>query len=159
VKEHTRGFKETNVNVNKSIMELGLAICDCHEKEQCPIPTWAARDMATLACSKISEKKLSPLSKSLLLSVCVVQIPHLIIGQSCATMAHIKSPVAQEEFLKWMKSFAQEFGAAVIGPGLKDTVVFLSEVSDILGANPFAYNIWISDTFFPLLRSIAIRKI
>lgn len=137
VKEHTRGFQETNVNVSKSIMELCIALCDCHEKEGCPMLTWAARDMATFSCSKISDKKLCPMSRALLISACVVQMPHLIIGQACATMAHIKSPVSHEEFLKWMKMFAVEFGAASIGPGLKDTIVFLSEVRRSVGDNSF----------------------
>lgn len=129
MKEHSRGFKESNVNVTRSIMELCLALCDYHENQSVPIATWAARDMATLACSKIADKKLSPMSKSLLLSVCAVQAPHLIFGQAFVTMAEIKSPVAQEEFLLWMKAFAMEFGAGAIGPGLNDSVVFLLEVS------------------------------
>ena len=143
VKEHTRGFKETNVNVTKSIMELCLALCDCHEREMCPLPTWAARDMATLSCSKISDKKLSPMSKALLTAACVVQLPHLVVGQSCATMAHIKSPLSQEEFLKWMKTFAAEFGAASIGPGLSEVIIFLSEVRRVFGKNNFGFVIGI----------------
>lgn len=85
--------------------------------------------MAALSCSKIADKKLSEMSKSLLLLVCVVQAPHMVLGQAFATMAHIKSPVAHEEFLSWTKSFAVEFGAEAIGPGVSDTVVFLCEVS------------------------------
>lgn len=128
VKEHTRGFKETNINVSKSIMELFLALCDCHEKMSYPLPTWASREMSILACSKISDKKLSPLSKSVLMSACVVQSPHVILGQSFASMSQVKAPVAQEEFLNWMLAFSNEFGAAAIGPGLKETVMFVSEV-------------------------------
>ena len=128
VKEHTRGFKETNINVSKSIMELFLALCDCHEKMSCPMPKWAGSEMALLACSKISDKKLSPLSKSLLMSACVVQSPHVILGQCFASMSQVKAPVAQEEFLHWMLAFTNEFGAAAIGPGLKETVMFVSEV-------------------------------
>ncbi len=142
VKEHTRGFKETNINVAKSIMELFLALCDCHEKMSCPIPIWTGREMAIMSCSKISDKKLSPLSKALLMSACVVQAPHMVLGQSYASMAHLKSPVAQEEFLHWMLAFSNEFGAAAIGPGLKDSVVFLSEVRDsfaIVVANRIRY--------------------
>ena len=128
VKEHTRGFKETNINVSKSIMELFLALCDCHEKMSCPLPTWAGREIAIMACSKISDKKLSPLSKSLLMSACVVQSPHVIMCQSFASMSQVKAPIAQEEFLLWMLAFSKEFGAAAIGPGLKETVLFVSEV-------------------------------
>jgi hypothetical protein len=128
VKEHTRGFNETNVQVSKSIMELFLVICDSHEKEQCPIPTWVARDMTSISCSKIADKKLSPISKSLLLSACVVAAPLVILGQAYESISNIKSPLAQEEFLHWMKSFAETFGAASLGSGLKDAVAFLSKV-------------------------------
>ena len=84
--------------------------------------------MAILAVSKIADKKLSPLSKSLLMSACVVQSPQVIMGQSFASMSQVKAPVAQEEFLNWILSFNNEFGAAAIGSGLKETVMFVSEV-------------------------------
>ena len=128
VKEHTRGFNETNVQVSKSIMELFLVICDCHEKAQCPIPTWVARDMTSLSCSKIADKKLSPISKSLLMSACVVATPLVILGQAYDSISNVKSPLAQEEFLHWMTSFAETFGAASVGSGMRDAVAFLSKV-------------------------------
>jgi hypothetical protein len=128
VKEHTRGFNETNVQVAKSILELLLSICDVHEKKGCPLPTWVAREITNMTCSKMADKKLSPLAKILLLSACVVSVPRVIMGQAYESIANVKSPLAQEEFLFWMKSFAENFGAASLGEGLPDAVAFLSKV-------------------------------
>jgi hypothetical protein len=128
VKEHTRGFKETNVNVTKSILELFLALCDYHEKAGQMFPKWAAEDGSIAATEKIADKKLSALSKNLLLSLCVVQPPHVIQASAINAVGKLKSPVAHEEFLKWFKSFCNEFGAASIGPGINTAVSFLEEV-------------------------------
>jgi hypothetical protein len=128
VKEHSRGFKETNVNVMKSIMELFLALCDYHENAGCPFPKWAALNGATSASEKIADKKLSPLAKSLLMSLCVVQAPYVILSQAFSAVGKVKAPLAHEEFVKWFKSFLNEFGAASVGPGINDSVAFLQEV-------------------------------
>lgn len=130
VKQHTRGFNETNVQVSKSIMELFIAICDCHEEQGYPVPTWVALEATNLGCSKIADKKLSPMSKSLLLSTCVVAGPRVVTQQAYETMVAIKSPIAHEEFLKWMKTFAEEFGSGSLGAGLKNAVAFLCKVGE-----------------------------
>ena len=130
VKEHTRGFKETNVNVTKGILELFLALCDYHEQARLMFPKWAGSDGARAAVEKIADKKLAPLSKNLLLSLCVVQAPDGILESSFTAAGNLKSPVAHEEFLKWFKSFCNEFGAASIGPGIYTAVGFLIEVCD-----------------------------
>jgi hypothetical protein len=132
VKEHTRGFKETNVNVNKSIMELFLSLCDYHEKAQYPFPKWATEDGTTFSTDKLADKKLSPMAKSLLISLCVVQAPHAIHEAAFSAVRNVRAPAAHEEFLKWFKTFVNEFGAASIGPGINDTVAFLQEVWDCL---------------------------
>lgn len=131
VKEHTRGFKETNFNVTKSIMELFLSLCDYHEKATCPFPKWAAADGATLCADKIADKKLSALSKALLTALCVVEAPHHILTRSFGAVGKIRAPAAHEEFLNWLKSFLNDFGAASIGQGLTETVTFLVEVRQV----------------------------
>ena len=78
VKEHTRGFRESNFNVTKAIVELFLALCDYHEKAGVPFLDWAAADAATLATEKIADRKLSSFSKDLLSSLCTVRMPHEI---------------------------------------------------------------------------------
>ena len=128
VKEHTRGFRETNFNVTKSIMELFLALCDYHEKATCPFPKWAAADGATLCADKIADKKLSALSKALLTALCVVEAPHHVLDKGYGAVKKIRAPAAHEEFLNWFKSFLNDFGASSVGQGLAETVTFLAEV-------------------------------
>lgn len=129
VKEHTRDFKETNMNVARSIMELFLAICDYHENAECPLPKWAIVDGTSLALEKISDRKLSALSKSLLMSFCVVHPTHVVLVSAYEIAGKLKSPSAHEEFLVWMKTFCREFGSASIGQGMSNTISFLKDES------------------------------
>jgi len=85
-----------------------------------------------MSCSKIADKKLSPIAKSLLTSSCVVAAPHVVLGQAYESIAKIKSPVALEEFLNWMKSFAEMFGAPSLGSGIRDAAEFLCKVRGLL---------------------------
>ena len=125
VKEHTRGFKESNMNVSRSILELFLALSDYHEKAECPLPSWACTDGTSIAVEKISDRKLSSISKSLLMSLCVVHPPHKILLSAFSYAEKLRAPSAHEEFLVWMKSFCNEFGASAIGPSLNDVISFL----------------------------------
>lgn len=128
VKEHTRGFKETNINVVRSIIELFLAWCDCHQKAVSPFPRWAMGDGVELAINKIADKKLSAISKSLLSSFCIVQAPPSVLEAVQTGVEKVRSPLAHEETLKWFNTFCLEFGAACIGTGLHGTISWLLEV-------------------------------
>lgn len=127
VKEHTRGFKETNFNVAKAIMELFSAVCNYNEKANQIFLPWAANDATALATEKIADKKLSAFAHSLLMELCVVVEPHVIHSTAYSVMGKIRAPVAHEEIIKWMKEFFNEFGASSIGPGINETVSFLLE--------------------------------
>jgi hypothetical protein len=116
------------VNVVKSILELFLSLCDYHEKAERPFPSWGCSEAVTLSAEKMADKKLSPLSKAVLTAFCVVQAPHVVLSTAVDVIKNVKAPVAHEEFLKWFKAFCNEFGAASIGPGIKDTVTWLLEV-------------------------------
>jgi hypothetical protein len=131
VKEHTRGFKETNINVAKSLLELFLALCDYHEKARTPFPQWAAIDGVALSVGKIADKKLSALSKALLSALCTVQAPRSILASVAIEIHKIKAPVAHEEVLRWFNTFCMEFGVASIGPGVHDTIIWLVEVRNL----------------------------
>jgi hypothetical protein len=128
VKEHTRGFRETNFNVTRAILEFFLALCNFHEKARQPFLEWAAFDGATLAAEKIGDKKLSALAKALLTELCVVHKPSSVQSTCYATMGKIKAPLAHEEFIKWINQFCNEFGAAAMGSGINESVSFLLEV-------------------------------
>lgn len=131
VRDHTKSFKEGNFNINKSIMELFIALSESHETKMCLFPTWAASDGATLATAKVSDKKLTQTSQTLLTSLCLVQEPHFVLDACYKSMSTIKSPIAHEEFLKWMIIFGSDFGVAAMVQGLNDAVDFIIQVRSI----------------------------
>lgn len=109
-------------------MEVLLALCDFHVKANLPFVEWAAADGAALATEKIADKKLSSLAKALLSELCVVQQPSSVHSTCYATMGKIRAPAAHEEFVKWLRHFCNEFGAAAIGSEINASVSFLLEV-------------------------------
>ncbi|CAJ1952945.1 unnamed protein product [Cylindrotheca closterium] len=127
VKEHTRGFKESNFNVTKAIMELFLALCDYHEKAGIPFLEWASADAATLATEKIADRKLSSFAKELLSSLCVVRMPSEIHMICYEAIKKIRAPAAHEELAKWIQHFCNEFGAASLGSSVSEAVPYLVE--------------------------------
>ena len=125
VKEHTRGFKETNVNVTKAIMEFFLAVCDYHEKASYPLMSWAMVDFVTLSVDKISDKKLSGLAKGLLTDCCLVCAPPAVVLTVAAKTEQAKSPLPHEECQHWFKSFCNDFGASSLGKRVKDVAQWI----------------------------------
>lgn len=135
VKEHTRGFKETNINVTKAIMEFFLAICDYHENAVCPLSQWAMVDIVSLGVDKIADRKLSALAKALLTASCVVYQPSSVLMELSTKVDSAKSPIPHEECMHWLKSFCNDFGAASIGNGIKDVVPWLLKVCNLTFSN------------------------
>lgn len=129
VREQTRGFNETNVNIMKAIIQLFIAVCEFVESKERALAQWAARDGAALCVQKISDRKLSDLCKSLLTSLCVVALPSSITLGAFVNIKGVKSPVAHEEFLKWFQTFCFDFGAAAMGPEIGEVLPHLIEVS------------------------------
>lgn len=123
VKENTKSFKETNVNVTKAFMELFLALCD-HAKTQ-PFPAWASKDGVTLAVDKIADKKLTTLASSLLTNMCTVRPPQGVVEYAIVCIDKVKSPLGHEAFLGWSKDFFEDFGASSIGPGINYVIPWL----------------------------------
>ena len=129
VREMTRGFNETNVNIMKAIIQLYIAVCGLLESKERTLVPWAAREGAAFCVQKISDRKLSALCKSLLTSLCVVALPSKIILEAFVNIKGVKSPVAHEEFLKWIQTFCDEFGAAAMGPDIVEILPHQIEVS------------------------------
>ena len=125
VKEHTKKFKESNFNVTKGIMELFVALCDYHTRSKCRFVNFAAVDGTSLAVDKIADRKLSSQSKHLLLTLCTVYPPHDVLTSAFTCAERIRAPVGHEEFLLWMISFCNEFGAASISSGIQNATSFL----------------------------------
>ena len=128
VQKHTKGFKESNFNVAKAIMSLMSALCEKHFTEQVLFPTWAAKAGCILGTEKISDKKLSMPSKSLLTTLVSVTEPVETLQACFIKMETIRSPVAREGFLVWLNGVLDEFGAQILTPALKDLIEFLVKV-------------------------------
>lgn len=130
VGEHTRSFHETNVNIMKSIIQLFLACCEALQDAEKVLHQWMTAAATGVAVQKISDKKLSSSCKSLLTELCSVAPPHTVLLEAFQDLKSIKSPVAHEEFLRWLRTFCSDFGAFAIGSGLGDLCPPLLEVSD-----------------------------
>ena len=129
VREQTRGFRETNVNIMKAILNLCAAICEFNESKENLLPSWAMKDMTSICVQKISDRKLLNACQQLLNATAVVALPFSVVQCSFVELKDVKSPVAHEEFLKWFQSFCNDFGAASIGRGISDLIPCLLEVS------------------------------
>lgn len=128
VREQTRGFKETNVNIMKAILQLFCAICEYAESKDLPLGSWAVRDAASVSVQKISDRKLTVSCQSLLTAACAVSSASYLLVAAFDELKSVKSPVAHEEFLKWLQTFCADYGAASIGSGMSDIVSPLLEV-------------------------------
>ena len=129
VREQTRGFRETNVNIMKAILNLCTAICEFNESKENLLPIWAMKEMASTCVQKISDRKLLSACQQLLFAAAVVALPSSVLQSAFVELKNVKSPVAHEEFLKWFQSFCNEFGASSLGRGISDLIPYLLEVS------------------------------
>jgi hypothetical protein len=129
VKEHTKGFKETNVNVTKAIMQLFIALSEVHASRMQPFPGWAYKDGVSLAVDKIADKKLAAVSFVLLTNMCTVRLPQDVVEYAILCVGKVKSPLGHEAFLRWSKDFFNDFGASSIGTAMKSIVFWLLKVS------------------------------
>lgn len=129
VKEQTRGFRETNAHIMKAILNFILAVMEFCEARELLLPQWASIDVANVCVERISDRKLSELCKKLLSTACVVSEPSMVILQALQYLEKtVKSPVAHEEMMKWLRSFCNDFGAVLIGSKIGDIIPLLLEV-------------------------------
>ncbi|GKY99911.1 hypothetical protein MPSEU_000944700 [Mayamaea pseudoterrestris] len=134
VREHTRGLNETNVNIMRGIIQMFLAVCDVHEKMGCLLNQWSAKAGTGVAIAKISDRKASDGCKSLLSALCTVASPCLVLMSAFEALQSAKSPIAHEEFLKWIVVFCGEFGAMSLGRHVGDLIPFL--LQETSSSNP-----------------------
>lgn len=132
VKEHTRGFKETNVNIMKAIIRLFAALCEYHEAKEIAFPSWATHEGVVLAVHKISDRKLSSRCKDLLTKLCVVSDPSSVLDTLVKQAQSAKSPIVHEESLRWFQGFSEEFGALSVGSNLSSLIPWIIEVNSVL---------------------------
>lgn len=128
VAEYTRDFKETNVNIMKSIIRMLVSVCETHEAVETPVNEWVAQKGVNTAIGKISDKKLSDGCKQLLTCLCTVHRPHFVLLKGFEDLNAVKSVLAHEEFLRWISSFCNDFGCFSIGAGINELLPFLVQV-------------------------------
>lgn len=131
VKNNTKGFKDSNFNVMKSVMELASVVCQLHGDAELPFPEWAGNDLVSVAVEKIADKKLFSSSQSMLLDLCSVMLPSSFVEISNTKLEAVRAPVAHENFLKWLLQFCTEFGCGPLTRDLKTTVTLLLKVSPV----------------------------
>lgn len=131
VKEHTRGFRETNVNIMKAIIGLFTTLCDYHEAKEIEFPAWGTHDGVVLAVHKISDRKVSSNCKELLSMLCVVSDPSAVLDVLARQTQSAKSPIVHEEVLRWFQGFCKDFGALSVGSILGSLVPWVIDVSSI----------------------------
>jgi len=122
VKEHTKGFKESNFNLVKAVMDVFLSVCQVHSTLQKPLELWLCSAAVSLAIDKIADKKYLSVSHQVLLSLCIVRDPNQILSLCFKAIESVKSPLAHEEFLIVCTTFCRSFGVAVIGNGVAGMV-------------------------------------
>ena len=125
MKAHTKGFKEVNFNVVKAIMELFLALSECHADNKQPPDNWICRDAVALSVEKIADRKYATVAPPLLTSLCVVRAPRTISGLTIALIGKVKSPIPHEALLKWHQDICIDFGAAAFGNGINAMVPWI----------------------------------
>jgi hypothetical protein len=128
VKEHTKGFKESNFNVSKAIMELFITLCEIHEEKSQPLSSWISKSGAVLGVEKMSDKKLSSTCPLLLNALCVVRPPKAVTAVVISTVEKAKSPLVHEGVLTWFNNMCVEFGAGVLGNGIKSSITWVLNV-------------------------------
>lgn len=129
VKEYTKGFKESNFNLMKAIMELFLIMFEAHAKLKKAPELWICKASTRVAVEKIFDRKFSQLAPNVLTQLCVVRMPWTIISISLKSVDNIKSPLAHEALVKWFIGFCEDFGVATLGGNVKDFVKWLMKVS------------------------------
>lgn len=130
-KEYTRDFKETNINIVKSIIRLTLAICGFHVARSTEFPPWATPEVVEMFARKISDKKVCLHCKEALTEICVVTDPVKIVLAVFSSLKAIRSPISHEESLRWFQSLMNDFGINAIGTGIKSIAPCLLEVRDL----------------------------
>ena len=134
VAEHTREFRETNVNIMKGILHLFTELAYFHESNEVEFPAWCTREGIQIAVSKISDKKLLSVSKEMLSTLLAVSVPSTSIVHATEFLAPIKSPVAHEEFIAWFKQSLDEFGVKAFSPALGELIPWM--ISELEAVNP-----------------------
>ena len=105
----TKGFKESNFNVAKSLLDLFTVVFGVHKTMSVAPDAFLYIPATKLAVEKIADRKLSESAASCLFSICVVKDPQKVISVALKTIEGFKSPSVHEALLVWLKKFFIDF--------------------------------------------------
>jgi len=125
VKDNTKGLKQSNINLTKSIFDLLLCIFQTLSSLKVSPDMWMCKLVVPVVVEKVSDRKLGSCSYSILDCLCEVMKPEIIISLTIAAITDIKSPLSQEAFLKWTRTLCEDFGAAALGNGLHNLTAWI----------------------------------
>ena len=131
VKENTKGFRESNINLNKSLFDLFASIFSVLRSNEEVVDGWVCELIVPIIVEKIADRKLSSVSKEILFSICELKKPEGIILLTVNSVNSVKSPLVHEELLKWSESMCQEFGSSSLESGIQTLITWALKVSDM----------------------------
>ncbi len=132
VRDYTRGFKENNFNVARSLLDFFSSILYAHATIKKLPESFVSNAATSLAVEKLSDKKLYESASTCLFSICTVKDPHITISLCVKAINGIKSPLAHEAFLNWLQLFCDNFGAASLSNYMPDLLTWVLKVSSFL---------------------------
>jgi len=130
VRDCTKGFKESNFNVARSLLEFFSAILGAHTTIKKSPETFVSNAATRLAVEKLNDKKLYESASTCLFSICQVKEPHITISHCVKAINGLKSPLAHEALLNWLKLFCVNFGAAALSNYMQDMLTWVLKECD-----------------------------
>jgi hypothetical protein len=128
-KEHTKLFKESNVNITKAILELFFTVLRIHKAWKKRIEKAFCSDAICLGIEKLGDKKFSEASFSLLYCLCEVCPPESILIDAISAIGGTKAPLPHELLLQWCTGFFQSFGVKASGNSIPTVASWIIKVN------------------------------
>ena len=132
VKENTKDFRQSNINLTKSIFCLFESIISVHKNKSISPESWVCALIAPVAVEKISDRKLSSQASSILLNMCEVKRPEHIVSVMIKSIDTIKSPLSHEALLKLGLELCEDFGANALSSGVQKMILWSLKVCVLL---------------------------
>ena len=129
VRDCTKGFKESNFNVARSLLDFFTTVFSVHATLEKSPNAFLYSAAIRLAVEKIGDKKLAVSSASCLFSISKVKDPQRIMTLAVKYIEGIKSPLVHEALLDWFKAFCVNFGAAVLSKCIQDILTWVLKVN------------------------------
>lgn len=128
VKGNTKGLKQSNINLNKSIFDLLLCIFKTLSSLKVSSDIWICKVTIPVVIDKISDRKLGSCSHSVLTCLCEIKKPETVLSLAIEAITDVKSPLSHEAFLKWTLTLCEDFGAASLGSGVHNLTTWTIKV-------------------------------